>query len=125
MPIAVNDPNETQKFELKSCPEGYVVLKRLTYGQIVQRRTMMTMSLAMGKKNDKNAEAKGEMALASVEVNNFEYANCVVEHNLEKADGTPLNLKSPVDLQFLDPRIGQEIELHISEMNNFEAAEGE
>lgn len=124
MPIAVWNTEDTERHDLKTAlPDGYVILRRMTYGQIVQRRALTKLSLEMSKGNKK--DFKGEMALASVEINNFEYAHCIVEHNLQKADGSLLNLASPVDLQLLDPRVGQEIEKLISDMNNFEEDEGE
>lgn len=123
MPIAVSNVEDTQRFELQSAPpDGFVTLRRMTYGQIVQRRALMKLTMEMGRgKND----TKGEMALASEEINNFEFKHCIVDHNLEKADGTKLNLGSPVDLRLLDPRVGQEIEKYISEMNNLKDDEGE
>lgn len=125
MPIAVNNTEDTITFDLKSAPpDGFVTLRRMTYGQIVQRRALMKMSMDMSGKG-KNRDIKGEMAMASVEINNFEFKHCIVDHNLEKADGTKLNFGSPVDLQLLDPRVGQEIEKYITQMNQFEVEEGE
>jgi len=125
MPIAVNNTEDTQRFDLKSAPpDGFVVLRRMTYGQVVQRRALMKLSMDMSGKG-RNKDFKGEMAMASVDINNFEFKHCIVEHNLEKSDGVLLNLASPVDLQLLDPRVGQEIERYITSMNNIESEEGE
>jgi hypothetical protein len=117
MPIAIANVQDTQRFDLKSVAEGYIVLKRMTYGQIVQRRAMTKLSIDT---SGRSKDIKGELAMASREVTQFEFKNCIVEHNLEKADGDKLNLGSPVDFEMLDPRVGQEIEKRISEMNNFE-----
>lgn len=126
MPIAVNNIEDTKRFDLKSAPpDGFVVLRRMTYGQVVQRRALMKLSMEMSGGKGRKGDFKGEMAMASVDINNFEFKHCIVEHNLEKADGVLLNLASPVDLQLLDPRVGQEIEGYITQMNNFEAEEGE
>jgi len=38
MPAAVVDLNSTEKFELKSLPEGFVVLRKMTYGQKLVRQ---------------------------------------------------------------------------------------
>ena len=123
MPKAQNNLDETERFDLKSCPpDGFVVLRRLTYGQVIKRRALTKFSMAMEKGNK---DFKGEMALASVDINNFEFANCVVDHNLTKNDDTKFNFASPVDLQLLDPRVGQEIETLISKMNNLDEDEGE
>lgn len=123
MPIAQNPPDETQRFELESCPpDGFVVLRRLTYGQTIKRRALTKLSMNMDKGQK---DFNGEMALASVEINNYEFATCVVDHNLERLDGTKFNFSNPVELQYLDPRVGAEIELHMDEMNNFEKTQGE
>ena len=123
MPKVQNNIDETERYDLKSAlPDGYVVLRRLTYGQVIRRRALTKLSMAMEKGNK---DFKGEMALGSVEINNFEFATCIVEHNLEKNDGTKFNFANPVDLQMLDPRVGTEIELFISKMNNLDEDEGE
>lgn len=116
MPRAVVNTEETERHDLKSCPEGFVTLRRMTYGQVVQRRALSKLSLLMeGKKN-----VTGELAMASKEVSLFEFAHCIVDHNLEDATGRRLNLSLEVDFNQLDPRIGQEIEGFISDMNNFD-----
>lgn len=118
MPIAVTNLEDTERKDLTTAPpDGFVVLRRMSYGQIVQRRALMKLSVASSKGSK---DFKGEMAMASAEINQFEFAHCVVDHNLTKADGSKLNLGSPVDLNLLDPRIGQEIEKYINEMNNLD-----
>jgi hypothetical protein len=122
MPVAVTSLEDTTRKELKTAPpDGYVVLRRMTYGQIIHRRTMNKLSFMTG--GSKRSLA-GEMAMASKEVSLFEFASCVVEHNLFDKDGeTLLNLGNSVDFDKLDPRIGQEIESYIGEMNNFDDEE--
>lgn len=123
MPVAQNPLDETQKFDLTSCPpDGYVVLRRLTYGEVIKRRALTKLSMAMEKGQK---DFKGEMAMASIEINQFEYAKCVIDHNLEKLDGTKFNFNNANDLNLLDPRVGQEIETFMNKMNNFEEDEGE
>lgn len=116
MPVAVRNTS-TERHELKSLPGAFVVLRKLSYGQIIERRTMMKLSLQMsGKKKD----MQGEMAMANKRVNEFEFAHCVVEHNLEMTEGRLLNLGNPTEVAMLDPKVGQEIEGFINDMNNFE-----
>jgi hypothetical protein len=117
MPKAVANIDDTDRFELKSCPEGFVVLRRMTYGQTVQRRALMKMSVQSG---NSRKSFQGELAMASEEIQKFEFAHCIVEHNLEDVDGRVLNLAGDVDFAKLDPRIGQEIESLIGDMNNFD-----
>jgi hypothetical protein len=116
MPRATVNAAVTERHDLKSLPDGYVVLRRLTYGQMVQRRAMMKLSVETGK----NKDFKGEMAMASEEITRFEFTHAIVEHNLEDESGRTLNLGSPVDFAALDPRVGTEVETLITKMNNFD-----
>lgn len=117
MPKATVDIQSTERHELKSCPEGFVVLRRLTYGEMLQRREMVKLAVTSAKGSK---DFQGELAMASAKTTEFEFKNCIVEHNLEDDNGNPLNFGSPVVLRTLDPRIGQEIEKLISDMNRFE-----
>lgn len=117
MPVAVANTEDTERFDLKSLAGAFVVLRRMTYGQVVQRRAMMKLAISSGGTKKSFA---GEMAMASEEIQRFEFARCVVDHNLEDNDGRKLDLSGPVDFAKLDPRVGQEIEGLIGDMNNFE-----
>lgn len=108
--------SESKRFELKSLPDGYVVIKRMSYGQSLQRREMGKITLALSKGRD----TTGEMALANKEASYLEFSWCIEEHNLEDENGQLLNLSNRNDIDRLDPRIGQEIDSYINEMNNFE-----
>jgi hypothetical protein len=117
MPVAVANVEDSQRFELKTAPpDGFVVLKRMTFGQIVQRRAMLKLAVTSGA----NKSFQGEMAMASEEVSRFEFNLCIVDHNLEDENGNKLNLGSAIDFARLDPRVGQEIEGHISDLNNLD-----
>ncbi len=121
MPRATVNTSDTERIDLKSCPEGYVLLKRLTYGQVLQRRDMVgNMVMEQKGKGQKIADMAVTMQMAQQKVGAFELANCVVEHNLEDEDGNLLNFKSLTILDTLDPRVGQEIAGHIDRMNQFE-----
>lgn len=118
MPVAVVNLEEVEHFDLKSAPpDGFVDLKRMTYGQIVARRSMTKLAVE-AKKGAKSF--MGELAMANTEVSMFEFKTCIVDHNLEDVDGKKLNLAGPVDFARLDPRVGQEIEKHIADMHDFE-----
>jgi len=120
MPNATVDVESTQKYDLKTLEEGFVVLRRMSYGDILQRRTFTKIEIGG---DSKSKDFRGELAMANRKVTEFEFAKCVVDHNLEDASGRKLNLNAPSDFNQLDPRVGQEIEEYISEMNNFEADE--
>jgi hypothetical protein len=119
MPRATVNLEDTETHNLKTAPpDGKVVLRRMSYGQIVQRRAMLKMSFSGDAKKGKDAVA-GEIAMADEKITQFEFKTCIVDHNLEDDQGKKLNLASPVDFNRLDPRVGQEIEKLIGDMNNF------
>jgi hypothetical protein len=70
----------------------------------------------------KEGNMGGELEAANRKVTEFEFANCVVEHNLEDADGQPLDFKQAWVVHTLDPRVGEEISTYIDELNQFEAS---
>lgn len=108
---------DTIRHDLKSLPGAFVVLRRMTYGQTLARKDMVRLSLDMGKGKD----LTGVMAMANATVSLMEFKWCIVEHNLEKDDdGNLLNLSNKTDFDMLDPKVGQEIDKLINEMNNFE-----
>ena len=121
MPRATTDISTTEKFELKSLEEGFIIVRRLTYGEKLERRAMVSgMKVETGKGKD----FAGEMQLMNEKATIFDFQKCIVEHNLEDENGNTLNLSSPVDVRRLDPRIGEEIENILGDLNNFEVDEG-
>ncbi len=121
MPVAIRS-NDTEKYDLKTLAGAYVVLRKMDYGQILERRSLTKLTFASQGKS-KNVE--GEIAMMDRKINLFEYRNCVVEHNLERVEGQLLNLSNAADVEALDPQVGQEIEKLIEDMNNFEGDEDE
>ena len=123
MPKATADVMSTSKHDLKSLPpDGFVELRRMTYGQSLERREMLKMTMAAS--DDKDGSFVGEMAMASAKITQAEFAWCVVDHNCEADDGRKLDFNNLVDFKSLDPRVGSEIEKLISDMNNFKEIEG-
>jgi hypothetical protein len=47
----------------------------------------------------------------------FEFSNCIVDHNLEDEHGVKLDFTNPMTLSVLDPKVGEEIEQYIEELN--------
>jgi hypothetical protein len=119
VPRATVNLEETERVALASCPGGYVVLRRLTYGQLLHRRSMAaSLRVQSGKGNS----FSGEMQMVNEAVTRYEFASCVLDHNLEDDAGRKLNLTAEVDIQRLDPRVGEEIARHISRMNDLDGA---
>lgn len=122
MPVATFKVSDSERHELKTCPGGFVVLKRMTYGQTLERRAIMKLSFTT-QKGKKSIE--GEMAMGNRRIQIYEFQHCIVDHNLTDDMERKLNLADPVVLDQLDPRVGQEIENLISDMNNFDDDEDE
>jgi hypothetical protein len=117
MPKAVVDPNESVVKELKTLPGGKVKLRRMTYGQKMHRREMASKQALQ---IDGNQAKQLDIAIIAHTVSAYEFKHCIVDHNLEDADGTKLNFNQPDTIDRLDPRVGDEIDLYISELNNYE-----
>lgn len=106
--------SQTEKFELKSLPEGYVVIRRMTYGEKLGRTdNMMNMRTTT---EDKEMEIR----LLSRKIAFQDFANLLVEHNLTDENDKPLNFKNAADVERLDPVIGDEIGQYIDKINSFE-----
>jgi len=114
MPNATTDQSKAEHYDLKTLPDGFVELRRLTYGEMLRRRDIgSTMRAGQGR----GRKAGIEFDTDSLEIQHFEFSRCIVDHNLEDADGKPLNFKNTADIIKLDPRIAGEIEQLISDMN--------
>jgi hypothetical protein len=123
MPRATVNINDTQTFELRSLPEAFVTLRRLTYGEWLDRQTM-SMSMEMSGDNRENATAR--MQIAQAAVSQYEFSKCIVDHNLEDDAGNKLDFrtKTAMTISLLDPRVGQEIGTLIDKMNQIEEGLG-
>lgn len=123
MPKATSNIQETIRKDLKTCEGGFVVLRRLTYGEKLFRQSMVSKFKIEAEKGSK--DFAGEMQLVSEQATLFDFQNCVVDHNLFKDDEETqkLNFGNLIDVKSLDPRIGEEIDTLISELNNFEEDE--
>jgi hypothetical protein len=117
MVVATVNLQDTETINLKSLPGGYVTLRRLSYGQILERRAM---TAGMKVRASKGKDFEGELQTMNERVTLFEFQNCVVDHNLTDAQENKLDLHNPLGVKSLDPRVGQEIEGLFNDLNNFE-----
>lgn len=106
----------TEKFDLKTLPEGYVVIRRMTFGEKLERQDEM---MKMSTPTDMNNKTL-EMSLMMKKMAIKDFATLVVEHNLTDENDRPLNFKDARDITNLDPRIGDEISALIDSINAFE-----
>lgn len=106
--------SETEKFELKSLPEAYIVIRRMTYGEKLNRTdSMMNMRTTAEDK-------QMEIQMMSKKIAFQDFANLIVEHNLTDENDKPLNFRNAADVERLDPRIGDEVGQLIDRINSFE-----
>lgn len=112
--------NANERFDLKSCPpDGYVVVRRMTYGEKLKRGSMMTkFRMEMGK--NKSDSMNMDVDLDQEKVSMWEFANLIVEHNLTDDTERPLNFKNMADISRLGPVVGEEIQTYIDKLNSFE-----
>lgn len=117
MPVATRKA-ETVRRELKTCPpDGYVVLRQLSFDEMLERRDGATKILM---ERGANADASMALQIANKWSNYFSFPRCIVEHNLTDEDGNPIDFAEKVIAQTfktLDPKIGAEIEGHIDKLN--------
>lgn len=119
MPIAVITENE-EKCMLKSCPpDGYVIIKKMNYGQSLERQDMIA-EIAMQMPKDKRVDPKMEIKFLQQKTALWEFANLILDHNLTDASQRKLNFQNPADVMLLQGPIGDEIQRHVNRLNSFE-----
>lgn len=109
-------------------PDGFVMLRRLPYDEILARREMATkLSMeqtttrgsrgAREKRKPQQENQKIGIELVQVKTREYEFANCIVEHNLT-IDGVLVDFSRPaMAFKIVAPEILQEIELYLTELN--------
>lgn len=109
------------KFDLETCPEGYVTIKRFSYGGKLTRQENAVRNTASAE--GKTTEFRVQLLQKETEF--YTFAECIVDHNLtytdsQTGDELPIDFKGRLWQQQLDPRIGEEISTHIDSLNNYE-----
>lgn len=134
MPIGTIS-NEVQHVMLKSAPadpnlpgdeDGFVDVRPLPYGMKLERRDKSTrMRLEQIQQNTKKKSiGQNEPQVQKIEIESesawagqFDFAYCVVDHNLTDPNGTKLDFANPMAFKSLDPKIGTEIEQILTALN--------
>lgn len=123
MPVAVVTNTVSEKKELTSCEGAFVIVRRMTYGEKLHRSNIATQFIMDAKSGGSDKDFRGEMKMQTEEVAYWDFANLVVDHNLEDANGNKLNFKNKVDIQKLDPVIGEEVGEIIDDFNSPESTD--
>jgi hypothetical protein len=127
MPRATSTGTSTERYDLKTLPPqegeegGYVVLRRMTYGEFMKRRNMTGLRFEQHGKQG----MQGFLDMVNSKVTEYEMSICIVEHNLEDDNGNLLDFKKPQHIRQLDPRVGEEISTLIDKMNQFDDEDDE
>jgi hypothetical protein len=125
MPQAVSKV-ETKRYDLESVPDGYVVIRKMTYGESLKvqgmsmRMHMQSQEIQRARKEAKDKgldEPQIELTVDVDSVTAFMFSRCIIEHNLEDENGKKLNFRDRQDFTRLDTEVGSEIEEFIQEMN--------
>lgn len=111
---------EGDRFELDSVEGGYVVLKRMTYGQKLYRQQSATNQTVRSQGKGRSATTEMDIDLLARKVAEYEFAHCIVDHNLDDENDNKFDFNKPDTIDKLDPRIGDEISKLIGNMNNFD-----
>lgn len=140
MVVATSNAAQTEHLDLKSLPDGWVEARRLTYGEKLQRRAMVSglkIKMQDRRRKGQSDDMEGEMNMVNEAATLFDFQKCIVDHNLEALIEGPvpvgdngeapqtrkLDLTNASDIKKLDPRVGEEIDTWLSELNNFEESE--
>lgn len=120
--------NKTQIHDLKSLAGGKVTLRRMTYGQKLERIELATHQVLKAEVDKRgrpvnNASPEMDIKMLQRAVAEYEFSHCIVDHNLTNDDDVKLDFKNPMTLDILDPQVGDEISQLIQDMNNFDETE--
>jgi hypothetical protein len=131
MPVAVIS-GEAERFDLSTAPpDGFIMARPLPYGMKLERRDqamLMRMEQEVqergkGKRRTRSDNGdpqtqKIDLELRSNWAAKHDFGYCIVDHNLTDDNGTKLDFTNPMTFQYLDPRIGSEIERILSDLND-------
>lgn len=122
-PKATVNSAYVEKHMLTTCPpDGFVELRRMTYHEYLTRRDMAArMTMNFRGKGNVQEDTEAVMAIANAAITEYEFKNCIVNHNLTNENDEELDFRSSAVFHILDPRIGEEISSLIETMNNFDA----
>lgn len=126
MPKATLDPTAI-RVDLKTLPEGYVMLRTLSFYEMEMRRDIAGRAYQEvrddSKKNKDDEETRrAYFESMNVAVTEFEFRSCIVEHNLfvDEAETQLIDFNKPMRTWKLAPKIGEEISLAIEKLTQLD-----
>jgi hypothetical protein len=115
---------DTEKLDLKSVEGGWVSLRRMSYGEMLQRRGLAAQlgyGGPMNRQTRRQGPAEDSEMIVSMkwdESQYFDFSTCIVDHNLEDDGGRKLDFRNKRDFAILNPVVALEIEEAIDRLNN-------
>lgn len=117
MPVATV-ARPTEHCDLKSLPGAYVVIRRMNYGEKLEKNDEMFAGVSMKSFQQDAGIDLSKLSLKKMTLRDF--GALVIEHNLTDENETPLDFTNAKDVAALDPRVGEEINSLIEKFNSFE-----
>lgn len=109
---------EGTRYELNNLPDGYVVLRQLSFGEMLKRRDLTMKFMQELVPNAKPGDvSKVHVDILNEVTRKFDFLHCIIDHNLEDERGHKLDLGNQLALDILDVRIAAEIERLIDGLN--------
>ncbi len=109
---------EPKTEELKTCPDGWVKLRRMSYGELLASNDM-AFSVSV-EADSGSRDPKMGLGASTGRIAEYRFKVCIVDHNLENEAGSKLDFKNPQTMHLLDPNVGQEIDELISKMHDWQ-----
>jgi hypothetical protein len=106
-----------QTFDFKTCPGGWVKLRRMSYGELMNSQDLAYQ--VQMKQNEDTNDPEASLTLSRMVVEEFQIRTCVLDHNLEDDRGRKLNFASPQDVHSLDANIGQELSGMVADIHDW------
>jgi hypothetical protein len=117
MPVATVS-SEPERYDLKSLPDGYVMLRHMSHGEMLHRQDLSMQMQMLADRRTKSASM--EVKQMQTAVVQYEFGVSIVSHNLQAPDGRTLDFRNPMDFANLDGRVGAEIAAEIDRMHDWE-----
>lgn len=132
MPKATVDP-ESHHYDLKTLPpDGFVKLRTLSFHEMEMRKDIAgrvyqeqkVQNVRAGKQDD-DEMMRAYFESMNVKVTEFEFRNCIVDHNLyiDDAETQLIDFSKPMHAWKLAPKIGEEISKYITDLTQIDEDE--
>lgn len=132
MPVGTIDTSEHERIWLKTLEGAYIDVRPLPFGMKLTRRekaTRMFMESDPSMNRAQRRAAKDSTKLEIEMLNKwstmYDFAYCIVDHNITDSKERQLDFTKPMDFDNLHPKIGSEIERILDDLNNEEEDEDE